>query len=493
MSRSQRTGAWWRRGSSAVAVVAALTIVSGACATNPATGRREFSLMSEAQEVSLGVASDVDVRREMGVYADKELQDYVTDIGVRLARTSERPDLPWHFTVVDSPAVNAFAIPGGYIYITRGILPFLGDEAQLAGVLGHEIGHVTARHSAQQYSRTTGAGLGLVLGSILVPGAAPFSELASQGLGVLLLKYGRDDELEADALGVRYASRAGWDPSGVPGMLTTLGRIEESSDSKGVPNWLSTHPLAGDRVERVQAAVRQARTASTTLGADRDGFLRRVDGLVYGDDPKQGLVRGHRFLHPDLRLAVEFPQGWSITNGQSAVVATQPGTSVFVLMQPVQAPAGTDVQTLALSTMQANGYRSIDGERTSVGGLEAYVGTYSGTRSDVGRVTVRAAHIVHGERVYVVAGVAPAQAFASVEREVSASVRSFRALTPAEAEGIHPNRIDLQTARGGDTWASLAERQGKGVVKASTLAIMNGHAPGDEPRAGERLKIVVPG
>src|SRR6267142_2450473 len=168
--------------------------------------------MSEEQEIAIGREQDVEVRREMGVYKDPQLQQYVSDIGLKLAQKSERPNLPWHFAVVDVPAINAFALPGGYVYITRGILPFLDDEAQLGCVLGHEIGHVTARHAAQQYSKSTGAELGVLLGSIFVPEVRPFGQLAETGLGVLMLKYGRDAELEADRLGVRYASRAGWDP-----------------------------------------------------------------------------------------------------------------------------------------------------------------------------------------------------------------------------------------------------------------------------------------
>src|SRR5581483_11744406 len=192
-----------------------IAVTAAACATNPATGQRQLSLMSEDQEISIGRQQDAEVRREMGVYGDRALQQYVSDIGLRLASASERPNLPWQFTLVDVAAINAFALPGGYIYVTRGIMPFLTDEAQLACVLGHEIGHVTARHAAQQYSKSTGAELGVLLGSIFVPEVRPFGSLAESGLGVLMLKYSRDDELQADSLGVRYASRAGWDPSGM--------------------------------------------------------------------------------------------------------------------------------------------------------------------------------------------------------------------------------------------------------------------------------------
>src|SRR5690349_23737874 len=209
-----------------------------ACATNPATGKRQVALMSEAQEISIGQEQDAEVKKEMGIYNDPALQEYVSKIGTDLAKASERPNLPWHFTVVDVPAINAFALRGGYIYITRGILPFLDNEADLAGVLGHEIGHVTARHSAQQYTKATSAGLGVQLLSIFVPEAQPFQGLTETALGVLFLKYGRDDELQADRLGVQYTSKTGWNPAGVAGMRRTLARLDEATGTRrGRPNF----------------------------------------------------------------------------------------------------------------------------------------------------------------------------------------------------------------------------------------------------------------
>jgi predicted Zn-dependent protease len=462
-----------------------------ACATNPVTGKREFSLMSEQQEIQIGQEQDAQVRREMGVYGDAALQQYVSDIGLRLAQLSDRPNLPWHFTIVDASAINAFALPGGYIYITRGIMPFLQDEAQLAAVIGHEIGHVTARHAAQQYSRSASAELGLIVGSIFVPQTRPFAQLGESGLGLLFLKYSRDDEAQADTLGVKYAARAGWDPDGVPQMLTTLGRIEEASDNKGVPNWLETHPAPEDRVQRVQAAVRDAEAGAERFRTDHDGYLKRIDGMVYGDNPDQGVVRGGIFLHANLRFAVEFPPGWDVNNGQTQVVAKEPGANALLLLQLVQRPVGRTIQDVALRSMEGAGFRVLDGGRTTIHTLDAFVGTYQGSLQDLGRVTIRAAHIVHDRNVFLVAGIAPQPGYARLEPGFVRSINSFRPMTRGEAEGIHPNRIDLYTARAGDTWQAIAEHQGKGIVKASTLAIMNGHAVNDQPRPGERLKIVV--
>ncbi|MCA1650765.1 MAG: M48 family metalloprotease [Acidobacteria bacterium] len=465
-----------------------------ACATNPATGKKEFSLMSEAQEIQLGQQMDGEVRREMGLYDDPELQRYVESIGMRLARNSQRPNLPWHFTVVDAPAVNAFALPGGYIYLTRGILPFLNDEAQLAGVLGHEIGHVTARHSAQQYTKATSAGIGVTLLSIFVPEARPLQGLTETALGVLFLKYGRDDELQADSLGVDYAAKSGWDPAGVAGMLTTLSRLDEASGSrKGVPNWLSTHPAPADRVQKVRAAVQQASASMTArTETDRSEYLRRIDGIVFGDSPSEGIVRGNTFLHPDLRLALTFPQGWEVQNTKTQVVAKAPERENYMLLQLVPNASGS-VEQIARTTMANSGFRQLNGERAEINGLDAYVGTYQGQMQGLGNVGTLAAHIVHERNVYVLAGLAPANQFQGVERQFVAAIRSFRSLSRAEAAEIKPNRVDVYTVRNGDTWQEIAERVTRNTIKPTTLAIMNNYDPSQPPRPGDRIKVVVEG
>ncbi len=482
-----------RRLAVASIVVAASWVA--ACAVNPATGEREFSLMSEAQEVAIGQEMDPQIVAEMGLYDDKALQQYVSDIGQKMAAASERPNLPWKFTVVDSPVINAFALPGGFIYLTRGIMPFLNDEAELAGVLGHEIGHVTARHSARQYSRATGAQLGLIVGSIFVPQAQQFGGLAETGLGLLFLRYGRDDERQADALGTRYTARTGWNPAGVAGMLNTLDRIGQASeDGRGVPNWLATHPPPEDRVERVQAAIEAARAEHPNASAeDRDGFLRRIDGLIYGDNPEQGIVRGREFLHTGLRFALEFPENWPVANSASQVVAKQPNADVYLLLQLVQRPVGSDIRAVALNSMRDAGFQTLNGDRVTVNGLQAFLGTYQGDIEGLGAVRVRAIHVEHRDRVFLVAGLSAVQIFSRVEDELTRSVRSFRPLSAAQAESIRPNRIDFYTARAGDTWESIVERNARGAITPAQLAVMNGFTPGGQPPSGRRLKIVVAG
>ena len=470
-----------------------LLAVLAACATNPVTGRRELSFMSEAQEISLGYDSDPQIKQEMGVYNDPELQAYVTDIGQRMARISERPNLPWRFTVVDVPAVNAFAVPGGFIYITRGIMPFLDSEAELAGVLGHEIGHITARHSAQQYTRQIGGQVGLVALGVFVPAARPFGDLTGQAIGVLFLRYGRGDELQADELGARYASAMGWDPAGVPAFLSTLGRLDEAAgDRRGVPNWLSTHPDPLSRVKDIQPTVETLRTPGATFSTNHDDFTRRIDGMLYGDNPEHGLARGSTFLHPALRFRIDFPAAWEITNSPQQVVAKAPGADIFMVLQLVEQPQGGTVQDVALTSIRNAGFRRVEGSRTIINGLEAFVGVYDGQMQGLGRVRSRAAHIMHDGNVYMVAGLVASSAFEQADGAFSTSLNSFRNLSAAETEDIRPDRVDLYVVRAGDTWQSIAERAGA-AVKPATLAIMNSATPGSEPRPGARIKIVVRG
>ena len=469
-----------------------LLAIAMACATNPVTGRRELTLMSEAQEIAIGRDADLQVKQEMGLYGEAGLQRYISEIGQRMAKISERPALPWQFAVIDQPAVNAFAIPGGFIYVTRGILPFLDNEAELAGVIGHEIGHVTARHSAQQYTRQIGGAIGLTALGIFVPAARPFGDVAGAGLGVLFLRYGRDDEREADSLGARYASAIGFDPAGVPAFLSTLGRLDEAAgDRKGVPNFLATHPDPLSRAQEVQPLVRELQAGRTGFSTNRDAFMQRIDGIIYGDSPEQGLVRGSAFLHPVLRFRVDFPDNWEIANSATQVVARAPNADAFMLLQLVQKPQGT-VQEVAIDSMTRAGLRPIEGQRTTINGLDAFIGVYRWQIEGLGDVAMRAAHIGHAGNVYMVGGLVPPQAFIQADGTFTRSIRSFRALSASEAENIRPHRINLYTVRDGDTWDALAERSG-GAIKAATLAVMNNAAAGSRPQPGTRIKIVVGG
>jgi predicted Zn-dependent protease len=472
-------------------VLLVVVAITAACATNPVTGKKELSFISEAEEVAMGQQADAEIRREMGAYPDEELQRYVSDIGMRLAQQSHRPNLPWTFTVVDSPAINAFAVPGGFVYITRGILPYLSDESELAGVLGHEIGHVTARHVNQQLSRQTMGGIGLMVLSIFVPQTAPFQDVSSMGLGMLFLKYGRDDELESDRLGMEYASALGYDPSAVPRFLSTLARVSKLTE-RGVPNWLSTHPEPESRVAQAEPVLAKYASEKATERREEE-FLRAIDGIVVGDSVEQGVVRGNAFAHPMMRIALEFPEGWEVANSAEQVMAREPGSNRFMLLQMVEQPRGRNIDEVALNAMRQAGYKLVDGGHDSLGGLDAYIGVYRGSLSGVGKVVMRAAHIGMGRQVFVFAGFAPEAEWDQARPEIERSLQTFRELTPQEASQVRPNRLAYYTVAAGDSWQSIAQRAGKGITSAATLAIMNGFEVSDQPQAGDRIKIVVEG
>jgi predicted Zn-dependent protease len=454
------------------------------------TGKRELSLMSEAEEIAYGQQADPEIRREMGVYDDDNLQRYVREIGDRLARLSHRPNLPWTFTIVDQQAVNAFALPGGYIYITRGILPYLDDEAELAGVLGHEIAHVTARHAAQQSTRAGLGGIGLAVLGVFVPATQPLGELTAAALGVAFLKYGRDDERESDRLGMEYAARGGWDPAGVPDFLSTLARLDALS-TRGVPNWLSTHPEPAERVEEARPLVLKLSSAGGSERA-RDRFRDRIEGVAVGDRREDGIVRGHRFLHPVLRFAVDFPEGWDVINAPEQVAAQEPGQRHVMFLQLVDRAQGPSLDEIAARTMTAVRFRRVDGQATSLNGADAYVGTYRGQLSDFGQVTMRAAFIAQGQQVFLLAGFAPEASYPKVERTIADAIRSYRPLSAREADEIRPNQLAFYTARDGDSWQSIAARHGN-LVRANELAIMNHYEVNVQPTPGDRIKIVVAG
>src|SRR5688500_12351869 len=259
------------------------------CAKNPVTGKRDLMLMSESQEIAMGKESDPDIIKFFGLYEDKNLQKFIEEKGQQMAAISHRKNLKYEFKIVDSPVVNAFAVPGGYVYFTRGIMAHFNNEAEFAGVLGHEIGHITARHSAKQYSNAMLAQIGLVAGMALSPEFAQFADLAQNGIGLLFLKFGRDAESQSDKLGVEYSTKINYDAEEMAGFFKTLERIQRQSGGEEVPTFLSTHPDPADRENKVSklAAEWRKKTKASSLKTNRDAYLKIIDELTYGADPKK--------------------------------------------------------------------------------------------------------------------------------------------------------------------------------------------------------------
>ncbi len=315
------------------------------CSVNPATGKRQLTLISEAQEIQMGREAHQQIQAQMGVYPDEELQEYVSDLGLELAAASERPHLPWAFTVIDDPVVNAFALPGGFIYITRGILSHMNSEAELISVLGHEIGHVTGRHGVEQMSKQQLAQVGFVVGMVASPEFRQFGQLAQQGLGLMFLKFSRDHEREADDLGLRYLARGGYDPREMDNVFTTLGRVSGSQGAGRVPGWAATHPAPENRVARIQQAVAAMPPEAHGGEIRRDLFLGQVDNLTFGADPRQGFFKENVFYQPEMRFKLTFPPGWRTVNQRQAVGAISPEKDAIVVLQLAQGDDPTAAAT----------------------------------------------------------------------------------------------------------------------------------------------------
>ncbi len=318
------------------ALVAGALIVTAGCTLNPATGRRQLSLIGEQQEIAMGLQYDKGVTAEFGLYPDDDWQAYIQEVGNRLAATSERPQLPWQFKVVDDDTVNAFAVPGGYIYMTRGILAHFNSEAQLATVMGHEIGHVTARHSVEQMSRAQLAQLGVGIAMVASEEFRQYSQFAELGLGVLFLKFSRDDERQADGLGMRYLLRASYDPHEAPKVFEMLERHGQVQGQARLPEWQATHPSPDRRVANLEEKISRLPPEQQEGTVKRNEYLRRLEGMTFGKDPRQGYSAGSTFYHPDMAFRMDFPKDWKIVNQRQLVAGVNPDQNAFVVLSLAQ-------------------------------------------------------------------------------------------------------------------------------------------------------------
>jgi predicted Zn-dependent protease len=440
--------------------------LAAGCAVNPVTGRRQLALISEAQEIQIGQQSSQEVAQQLGLVDNQALQQYVQRVGAQLAEESERPNLPWTFRVVDDPTPNAFALPGGFIFMTRGMMDLMDSEAEMAAVLGHEIGHVTARHSVTQISRAQLAQLGLGVGSIFFPEAAQtFGGLAQTGMQLIFLSYGRDAERQSDELGFRYALREGYDVREMDDIFATLMRIGETAGRSSVPAWLSTHPAEPERIAAAQARADTVPTAQLALR--REEYLARINGLMYGENPRQGFFRGGVFLHPDLRFRIDFPQGWRTQNLPQAVNAMAPQQDAVLQLTLAQGNA----DAAARQFLSQQGIRPGQGGRQNVNGNPAVV-AYFQAQTRQGIVSGMAGFIEHGGNTYQVLAFTPAQVFGRYEQAFRQVIGSFENVTDPAVLNVRPNRVDVvRTTR----QMTLAEfnRQHPSVIPLPELAILN--------------------
>ena len=471
-----------------VAVVLLIASLSG-CATNPATGRRQLSLIGEGQEIQMGQEADPDIIASMGLYPDTAVQRYVSELGRRLAAVSERPDLPWTFRVIDDPTVNAFAVPGGFIYVTRGLMSHLTSEAQLVGVLGHEIGHVTARHSVSDMSKQQLAQFGLGVGMVFSSQVREFGGLAGAGLQVLFLKYSRDHENQADALGVRYMRRTNYEPREMADVMTMLDRSSQLSPESGrVPEWLATHPSPPNRVAHI---LEVASTTEPAQGGNpdvrRDEYLRRIDRMIFGDNPREGYFEGATFLHPDLRFRFDFPAGWKTVNQRSGVQGGSPDDDALITIETVEGSPSEELRRFgSLPDVQVGGV-----SQQRFNGLAAVRAEFS-LATDQGVLRGLVDFVAHENTTFRLMGLSLGSRWNRYVSVVSNSLASFAPLTDQGALSVEPQRIEVVELPTDMTVPMFVERYPSSVT-LEMVALINQVAEDALLRGGNPYKRVVGG
>ena len=473
----------------------ALALGAAGCAVNPATGQRNFVLMSPQDERRQGAELHPQVVKEFGgIYDDSRVTGYVSVIGGGLAKATEQPGETYTFTVLDSPEVNAFALPGGYVYITRGLMALAGDEAELAGVLGHELGHVVARHAAQRYSR------GLIVGGVAgLLGAVTGSETVGSvvaGIGSLgfVQPFSREQELEADRLGVRYINRAGYDPGAMTSFLSKMrensrlqakiaGRNPDQVDARDI---MSTHPRTADRVAQ---AMRLSGATAGQGTRDRDGYLSRVDRMIYGDSPHHGYARGRRFIHPIQRYRFDVPDGFGLKSLPDAVIATSPAKMLIQVDRAEEPYSGGMTGYIAEEWASELAVEQLT--PVTVNGLAAATAKTS-VETRNGTIHIRLAAIRFNSRqIYRFVTAAPRDSAAQLPAVLRETLFSIRRISKSEAAAARPWRLHVVRVRSGDTVYGLSRRSPFDSLQKERFLVMNGRRAGQPLQVGAKVKLVL--
>ena len=456
------------------------------CAVNPVTGKKELNLISESQEIALGQQTDVEIRQQYGVYADPEVNAYVQGVGQSLVPHTHRPKLAYQFAVLDTPVVNAFAVPGGYIYVTRGILALMGSEAELAVVLGHELGHVNARHSVHRMSEMLLVQVGLAVGSALSETFAQVAGLAGVGVQLLFLKYSRDDERQADALGVEYSRKGIYNPGEMISFFGSLEKLGDLSGGHALPGFLSTHPLTGERIEKVKQMLTAGDQA---LEVKEKPYLRRVDGIVYGDDPRQGFVEGGRFFHPEMAFTFAIPNGWKVVNTPTQVMLSSPDEKAALVLQ-AEKTSDALPGYVRKKAGQIQGSRFISDDNLKIPGLNSFHQIYRVDQQQGKPINVRLSAIRKGDMVYTFSAVAGSSDFSRFNQDLRRSALSFAALRDPAFLNRRPRLLKLTEANGRQTLQEIFSEAGMNKEIWPSAAILNGMEIGSKPPQGQLIKVV---
>ncbi len=473
-------------------IAAILLIIS--CAINPVTGRKQIMFMTEAQEISIGKQYDPMVVATFGEYKNNEMLSFLQERVTEMGKISHRPKIEYHVRILDSPVVNAFAVPGGYIYLTRGILAQLNNEAELIGILGHEMGHITARHSVSQQSKQQLGQLLLIGGMIASEKFAQYAEYAMQSMQLLFLKFSRDNEREADRLGAEYSSKIGYDAHKMADFFQVLNKMNLASSQGGVPTFLSTHPDPGDRYNAVNKEANMWRDSLkyTTWKINTNSYLQMVDGIVYGEDPRQGFIEGNTFYHPELKFKFSIPSGWQLENLPSQVnMAPQDGKALMVFTfapeKSLEAAAQTTIKQLEL-TLQ-------DSKRSTVNGMPALV-THSRqifqdqTTGQKQANTVLSYFIDLNGTYYVFHGVTADADYRTYAGAFESTMVNFSRLTDVSKLNVKPKKIIVKKVQRAGTLADVFSSYGIPRNQMDNLALLNNMELTDRIQSGKLIKII---
>ncbi len=472
------------------------------CATSPVTGEQQLALMSEEQEVALGKKSHPQILKQYGVYNNPALQAYVNRIGQQLVKHSHRTNLKYTFTVLDSPEVNAFALPGGYIYITRGIMAYINSEAELAAVLGHELGHVTARHGVQQYSKAMATSLGMTLATIFVPELR--TDVSQQIMNVLgnamLSGYGREHELEADRLGAEYLARTSYEPKAMIDVIGILKNQEEFEKERAKKEGreprvyhgvFASHPSADTRLQKVVGAANKYKINGTKPGRiNRGSYLAQLDGSVFGDSVAQGIRRKNNFYHDGLGFALSFPRGWQLSNQPQSISAVNPArnAAMEVRLVPLKkdeklSPREVMLKKLKLKNLKQE--QKIPGARLNNNSAIVRIATPFGRRN--ARVSV----VIFNNKAYAFFGATKTdKMLETYDASFVAVASSMHALTRRERKLAQGLRLKILKATSRTSFKSLARQSPIPNYPERLLRLINDKYPKGELRPGEQVKVI---
>ncbi|MDQ1353439.1 MAG: hypothetical protein QG657_3745 [Acidobacteriota bacterium] len=482
-----------------LSLVLAFIIVQ--CAVNPVTGKKELMLVSESMEIEMGKEIDSGIRQEYGLYHDPRMTDYVVQVGNKLVPYTHRPKLQYHFAILDTPVENAFAAPGGYIYITRGLLAMINSEAEMATVLAHELGHVNARHSARQITRSILFTLGIVIASELsedIKKIAPISMIAAE---LLFLKYSRSDEYQADELAVQYSLKTGYAAGEMVSFFNSLQRLTVSEGGVRLPNFLSTHPMTPRRIDRIKELLaadgnsQPARIAG--LVVEKNGYLQKVDGLVFGDDPRQGYVENGVFYHPGMQFYFRVPTGWKVSNTPMQVsMAPEDGKALIILKaedstESLDSYSQKMMKNLTNPQVLQQGFRYVNG-LNAFETLAAYLPDQNeGTQGEKNKqVKVNLTSIRKDNSVFTFFSAASYPDYSKYQPEINRAVNSFNRLKSSENLNRKPQRVYLKRVNQSQSLGNFLTSLGVPQQNWNKISLINAMEPGQQLSPNQIVKVI---